>query len=73
MTCLMGTMNSALYQEILKENVQPSVCDLKFKSTWDMQQDNDPKHDSKTTSEWLKKQQKKVFGVASSKWGLKSN
>ncbi len=38
-----GTMNSALYQENLKENVQPSVCDLKLKRTWVMQQDNDPK------------------------------
>ncbi len=26
-----GTMNSALYQKILKENVRPSVCDLKLK------------------------------------------
>ncbi len=50
-----GTMNSALYQNILKENVQPSVCDLKLKRTWVMQQDNDPKHTSKSTSEWLKK------------------
>ncbi|KAK3562119.1 hypothetical protein QTP86_030203 [Hemibagrus guttatus] len=24
-----GTMNSAVYQKILKENVRPSVCDLK--------------------------------------------
>ncbi len=39
-----GTMNSALYQKILKENVRPSVCDLKLKRTWVMQQDNDPKH-----------------------------
>ncbi len=36
-----GTMNSARYQKILKENVRPSVCDLK--RTWVMQQDNDPK------------------------------
>ncbi len=50
-----GTMNSALYQKILKENVRPSVCDLKLKHTWVMQQDNDPKHNSKSTSEWLKK------------------
>ncbi len=34
-----GTMNSALYQKILKENVRPSVCDLKLKRTWIMQQD----------------------------------
>ncbi len=48
-------MNSALYQKILKENVRPSVCDLKLKRTWVMQQDNDPKHTSKSTSEWLNK------------------
>ncbi len=47
------TMNSALYQKIPKENVQPSDCDLKH--SWIMQQDNDPKHTSKSTSECLKK------------------
>uniref|UniRef100_A0A8C2L0A5 Transposase n=1 Tax=Cyprinus carpio TaxID=7962 RepID=A0A8C2L0A5_CYPCA len=46
-----GTMNSAVYQKILKENVRPSVCDLKLKRTWVLQQDNDPKHTSKSTSE----------------------
>ncbi len=56
-----GTMNSAFYQKILKENVRPSVCDLKLKRTWVMQQDNDPKHTSKSTSEWLKKKQIKVL------------
>ncbi len=50
-----GTMNSALLQKILKKNVRSSVCDLKLKSTWVMQQDNDPKHTSESTSEWLKK------------------
>ncbi|KAK3510334.1 hypothetical protein QTP70_002516, partial [Hemibagrus guttatus] len=45
-----GTMNSAVYQKILKENVRPSVCDLKLKRTWVLQQDNDPKHTSKSTS-----------------------
>ncbi len=54
-------MNSALYQKILKENVRPSVCDLKLKRTWVMQQDNDPKHTSKFTSEWLKKN--KIKGI----------
>ncbi len=49
------TMNSALYQKILKVNVWPSVCGLKLMCTWVMQQDNDPKHTSKSTSEWLKK------------------
>ncbi len=56
-----GTMNSALYQKILKENVRTSVCDLKLKHTWVMQQDNDPKHTSKSTSEWLKKNKIKVL------------
>ncbi len=54
-------MNSALYQKILKENVRASVCDLKLKHTWVMQQDNDPKHTSKFTSEWLKKNKIKVL------------
>ncbi len=54
-------MNSARYQKILKENVRPSVCDLKLKHTWVMQQDNDPKHTSKSTSEWLKKNKIKVL------------
>ena len=54
-------MNSALYQKILKENVRPSVQDLKLKRTWVMQQDNDPKHTSKSTSEWLKKPKMKVL------------
>ncbi len=46
-----GTMNSTLHQKILKENIQPSVCDLKLKHIWVMQQENDPKHTSESTSE----------------------
>ncbi len=65
-----GTMNSALNQKILKENVWPSVCDLNLKRTWVMKQDNDPKHTSKSTSEWLKKNKIKVL---KSKSGLKSD
>ncbi|KAF7645946.1 hypothetical protein LDENG_00195770 [Lucifuga dentata] len=60
-----GTMNSALYQKILKENVRPSVRDLKLKRTWVMQQDNDPKHTSKSTSEWLKQNKMKVLEQSS--------
>ncbi|KAK3541955.1 hypothetical protein QTP86_008158 [Hemibagrus guttatus] len=56
-----GTMNSAVYQKILKENVWPSVCDLKLKRTWVLQQDIDPKHTSKSTSEWLKKNKMKTL------------
>jgi len=50
-----GTMNSAVYLNILKENIRPSVCDLQLKHAWVRQQDNDPKHTSKSTSELLKK------------------
>ncbi len=56
-----GTMNSAVYQKILKDNVRPSVRDLKMKRTWVLQQDNDPKHTSKSTSEWLKKNKMKTL------------
>ncbi|KAK3555601.1 hypothetical protein QTP86_025658 [Hemibagrus guttatus] len=56
-----GTMNSAVYQKLLKENVRPSVCDLKLKRTWVLQQDNDPKHTNKSTSEWLKKNRMKTL------------
>uniref|UniRef100_A0AAY4D9A2 Transposase n=1 Tax=Denticeps clupeoides TaxID=299321 RepID=A0AAY4D9A2_9TELE len=52
-----GTLNSTVYQKILKENVRPSVRQLKLKQSWVLQQDNDPKHTSKSTSEWLKKNQ----------------
>ncbi|KAK3539656.1 hypothetical protein QTP70_011105 [Hemibagrus guttatus] len=45
----------------VKENVRPSVCDLKMKRTWVLQQDNDPKHTSKSTSEWLKKNKMKTL------------
>ncbi len=48
-------MNSTLYPKILKENVQPLVCDLKLKYTWVVQQENDP------SSEWLKKNNIKVL------------
>ncbi|KAK3545498.1 hypothetical protein QTP70_007744 [Hemibagrus guttatus] len=54
-------MNSAVYQKILKENVRPSVYDLKLKRTWVLQQDNDPKHTRKSTSEWLKKNKMKTL------------
>ncbi len=56
-----GTMNSAVYQKILKDNVRPSVRDFKLKRTWVLQQDNDPKHTSKSTSEWLKKNKMKTL------------
>ena len=53
-----GKMNSQVYQDILQENLRPSVRQLKLNRGWVMQQDNDPKHRSKSTMEWL--QQKKI-------------
>ena len=53
--CVKGTMNSLLYQEILEENVMESVTNLRLGRRWTFQQDNDPKHASKSTREWLKK------------------
>lgn len=44
-----GTMNSDLYQKILKKNLQPIVCALKL--TWVMQQDKGPKRTSKKKKE----------------------
>ena len=53
-----GKINSQVYQHILQENVRLSVRQLKLNRSWVMQQDNDPKHRSKATTEWL--QQKKI-------------
>uniref|UniRef100_A0A8C6VVE8 Transposase Tc1-like domain-containing protein n=1 Tax=Nothobranchius furzeri TaxID=105023 RepID=A0A8C6VVE8_NOTFU len=56
-----GTMNSTVYPNILKENVRPSVRQLKLKPSWVLQQDSDPKHTSKSTSEWLKNNKMKTL------------
>ncbi|KAI4888034.1 hypothetical protein NFI96_008037 [Prochilodus magdalenae] len=48
-----GTMNSLQYQEILEENVMESVTNLRLGRRWTFQQDNDPKHTSKSTRAWL--------------------
>uniref|UniRef100_A0A8C5WII5 Transposase n=1 Tax=Leptobrachium leishanense TaxID=445787 RepID=A0A8C5WII5_9ANUR len=44
-----GTMNSLQYQEILDHNVMQSVTNLRLGRRWTFQQDNDPKHTSKST------------------------
>ncbi len=54
-------VSTSPYQKILKENVRPVVCDIMLKRTLVMQQDNDLKHTSKSTSEWLKKNKIKVL------------
>uniref|UniRef100_A0A8C5M7V7 Transposase n=1 Tax=Leptobrachium leishanense TaxID=445787 RepID=A0A8C5M7V7_9ANUR len=48
-----GTMNSLQYQEILDDNVMQSVTNLRLGKRWTFQQDNDPKHTSKSTRAWL--------------------
>ena len=52
---IQGNMNSHAYQQILDQNLLPSVRELKLGRKWVLQQDNDPKHTSKTTKEWLKR------------------
>uniref|UniRef100_A0A8C5PID1 Transposase n=1 Tax=Leptobrachium leishanense TaxID=445787 RepID=A0A8C5PID1_9ANUR len=48
-----GTMNSLQYQEILDDNVMQSVTNLRLGRRLTFQQDNDPKHTSKSTRAWL--------------------
>lgn len=50
-----GIMDSTKYQEILEKNVMPSVKKLKLGRHWTFQQDNDPKHTSKSTKAWFQK------------------
>lgn len=45
-------MNS---KPILKENIRTSGCELNLKRKRVMQQDNKPKHTSRSTQEWLEK------------------
>uniref|UniRef100_A0A8C5LZM2 Tc1-like transposase DDE domain-containing protein n=1 Tax=Leptobrachium leishanense TaxID=445787 RepID=A0A8C5LZM2_9ANUR len=45
-----GKMNS---REILDDNVMQSVTNLRLGRRWTFQQDNDPKHTSKSTRAWL--------------------
>ncbi|KAK3570861.1 hypothetical protein QTP86_029396, partial [Hemibagrus guttatus] len=54
-------MNGAMYREILSENLLPSARALKMKRGWVFQHDNDPKHTSWATKEWLRKKHFKVL------------
>lgn len=56
-----GRMNSIKYQQILEANITPSVKKLKMKRGWLLQQDNDPKHTSKSTMDYLKRRKLKVL------------
>ena len=53
--CVHGIMKSGDYQGILERNVQPSVRKLGFRGrSRVLQQDNDPKHTSKSTQQSFK-------------------
>ena len=54
-------MNGAMYQDILGDNLLPSVRALKMGCGWVFQRDNDPKHTAKATKVWLKKKHIKVL------------
>ncbi|KAF2350535.1 hypothetical protein FHG87_018710 [Trinorchestia longiramus] len=49
-----GTMNGRKNREIFEEQLLPSACSLKLKRGRKFQQDNDPKHTTNETKEWLR-------------------
>ncbi|KAK3521948.1 hypothetical protein QTP70_020049 [Hemibagrus guttatus] len=54
-------MIGAMYREILSKNLLPSARALKMKRGWVFQHDNDPKHTTLATKEWLRKKHFKVL------------
>ena len=56
-----GIMNSLVYQDILQENVAASVHQLGLSRSWTFQQDNDPKHKSKSSMEWFRRNNFKLL------------
>uniref|UniRef100_A0A8C5Q5G5 Transposase n=1 Tax=Leptobrachium leishanense TaxID=445787 RepID=A0A8C5Q5G5_9ANUR len=66
-----GKMNSRVYQDILQENVRPSVRQLTLRRGWVMQQDNDPKHTSNSTKEWLRQNKIRLLEWPSQSTDLK--
>ena len=48
-------MDGTKYRRILDENLFESALDLKLGRRFTFQQDNDPKHKTKATLEWLNK------------------
>lgn len=56
-----GRMDSIQYQHILQGNVKESAKKLKLGRGWWFQQDNDPKHTSRSTQEFMKKMKLKVL------------
>ena len=56
-----GKMDSIACQKILANHLKPSTIKLGLKHNWTFQHNNDPKHTSKSISEWLKKNKIKVL------------
>ncbi|KAI4885686.1 hypothetical protein NFI96_017633 [Prochilodus magdalenae] len=56
-----GCMDSSHYQQILETNVQESVTKLKLRRGWIFQQDNDPKHCSKSTNAFMQRNKYNVL------------
>ena len=50
-----------MYQEILQQNMLPSVKLLKLPQGWMFQQDNDPKHTAVKIKEWFQIKKVKVL------------
>ena len=48
-----GNMTGEMYRDILHENLLDSVKQLSLGKEWIMQQDNDPKHRSRSVTQWL--------------------
>ena len=48
-----GKMNSAMYRDIIDDNLLQSALDLGLGRRFSFQQDNDPKHTVKITKQWL--------------------
>lgn len=61
LTIIESIMNSTVYQRVLEEHVKPSVKKLKLTRNWTLQHDNDPKHTSKSTKDWLKTKKWRVL------------
>ncbi|KAI4883362.1 hypothetical protein NFI96_029391, partial [Prochilodus magdalenae] len=53
--CIKERMTGAMYCEILRNKLLPSVRALKVGRGWVFQHDNDPKHTARITKEWLRK------------------